>query len=316
MKRHEMAIGMALGALALVAPAFPKSAPADEIGRGHAIVTVLPKKKSEAPPNIRIQDLRLKVNGKEATISNWVRLNKPEDLVELVVLIDSSARTSLGQQLDDIANFIQNLPPNVAVSLGYMDNGRALLTGPLTTNHAQVAHGLHMPAGLPGSSGGPYFCLSDLAHNWPSRNNMARREVVMITDGVDIYNLRYDPDDPYVQAAITDSARAGLVVYSIYWRNQGMLDNTNYETNTGQNLLAQLTQVTGGYSYWDGLGDPVSFSPYFAQINEAMQNQYRLSFTSPLKEKPEVQTMNLKVGGPAAKVYAPQQVNVVPHGLE
>lgn len=310
MRRLGMAIGMAVGVMALVSPAFPESAA--ENGHGHAIVTVLPKKHSEAPPNITLQDLRLKVNGRESTITNWVRLNKPEDRVELVVLIDSSARSSLGQQFNDIVHFIQGLPANVKVALGYMENGRAALTGPLSNDHAQVARGLHMPGGLPGSSGGPYFCLSDLAHNWPSADRIARREVVLITDGVDMYNLRYDPNDPYVQAAITDSVREGIVVYSIFWRNRGFLDNSDYETNTGQNLLAQLTQATGGYSFWTGSGNPVSFSPYFDNINEMLLNQYRLSFTAPLKDKPQVQYMNLKVGGPAANVYSPQRVLVEP----
>lgn len=312
MRKLRMAASVAVGMLLLAAPAFPKSGTAEN-GRGRFIVTVLPKKKSEAPPNIRMQDLRLKVDGKDSTVASWVRLNRPEDLVELVLLIDSSARSSLGQQLNDISNFIQGLPPNVKVSLGYMDNGRAVLTGPLTTDHSQAMRALHMPGGLPGSSGGPYFCLSDLAHNWPSDDPTARREVVMVTDGVDIYNLRYDPEDPYVLAAITDSARTGLVVYSIYWRNQGFLDNTNYETNAGQNLLAQVTQATGGYSYWDGMGDPVTFRPYFDDFLMRLRNQYRLSFTSPLKDKPMVLNMQLKVGGPAAKVYAPQQVLVIPH---
>ena len=314
MKMSGLAIGMAVGMTALLAPSLANAA--DVNGHGHVIVTVLPKKKSEAPPRITMQDLRLKVGGKDATISSWVRLNKPDDPVELVVLIDSSARASLGQQLDDISNFIQNQLPNVKVALGYMDNGRAVLTGPLSTDHAQVARAVHMPAGLPGSSGGPYFCLSDLSHNWPSHDPTARREVVMVTDGVDIYNLRYDPEDPYVQAAITDSVRAGIVVYSIYWRNQGFLDNTSYETNAGQNLLAMVTQATGGYSYWDGLGEPVTFAPYFARINDCIQNQYRLSFAAPLKNKPEIMNMNLKVGGPAAKVYSPQQVIVMSGGAE
>ncbi|MDE3189171.1 MAG: hypothetical protein KGM96_16795, partial [Acidobacteriota bacterium] len=114
MRRLGMAIGMAVGVMALLAPAFANAADAN--GHGHAIVTVLPKKKSEAPPRITMQDLRLKVNGKDTAITNWVRLNKPEDRVELVVLIDSSARASLGQQLDDISNFIQNQLPNVKVA--------------------------------------------------------------------------------------------------------------------------------------------------------------------------------------------------------
>ena len=53
----------------------------------------------------------------------------------------------------------------------------------------------------------------------------------MVTDGVDNYERRYDPDDPYVQAAINDAVRARLVVYSIYWMNQGRADQTAYANN-------------------------------------------------------------------------------------
>jgi len=130
----------------------------------------------------------------------------------------------------------------------------------------------------------------------------------MITDGVDYYNPRYDPEDPYMQAAVTDSVRAGLVVYSIYWRNQGRFDRTGYATDAGQNLLLNVTQATGGNSYWQGYGNPVSFQPYFKDLDRRLQNQYEVSFTSPLKGKPEVQTMKLKTNG--GKVDAPQQVLV------
>ena len=104
----------------------------------------------------------------------------------------------------------------------------------------------------------------------------------MITDGVDDYERRYDPEDPYVEAAINDSVRAHLVVYSIYWRDQGRFDRTGYAANDGQNLLAQLTQVTGGNSYWRGDGNPVNFEPYFADIDRRIDNQYELDFTAPM----------------------------------
>ena len=32
---------------------------------------------------------------------------------------------------------------------------------------------------------------------------------------------RYDPEDPYVETAVNDSVRAGLIVYSIYWKDMG-----------------------------------------------------------------------------------------------
>ncbi len=75
-----------------------------------------------------------------------------------------------------------------------------------------------------------YFCLSDLAKRWPSQDPAARREVVMVTDGVDNYQRQFDPEDPYVQAAIADSLRAHLVVYALYWKNQGRAETPNTRT--------------------------------------------------------------------------------------
>ena len=308
MKRLGMYICLAVGTLALIAPAFPKTAIGQ--GWGQAIVTVLPKKDIKEPVSIAQQDLRVEVSGKESNITDWVPLRGSNSDLELVILIDGSARTSLGLQFRDIANFIQSLPVGVKVTVGYMYAGRAVLAKPLSTEHAQVAGDLRVPNGFPGSSGSPYFCLSDLAKHWPSTDLSARREVVLITDGVDNYSPRYDPTDAYFTAAIKDSVRAGLVVYSIYWQDQGRLDNSSHASFDGQSLLAILTEATGGASYWEGRGNPISFSSYFKDIAWRLQNQYRLSFHSPLKGKPEVEIMVLKIGGSAAEVRAPRQVFV------
>ncbi|MGB7548269.1 MAG: hypothetical protein WBM14_11005 [Terracidiphilus sp.] len=306
MKRLGLAMVMAAGTLLMTAPAFPEAT----TGQGQAVVTVLPKMNKEAPVKILPEDLQVKLNGKESSVTDWVPLRGVHSDLELVVLIDDGASSDIGSQLDQIADFINSLPANVKVGVGYMKNGRAAMGGPLSTDHPLVARGLHLPGGGPGSSGSPYFCLSDLAQHWPSSDHAARHEVVLITDGVDNYSPRFDPDDPYVQAAINDSARAGLVVYSIYWPNRGRGDNSFNTSNAGQSLLAQVTEATGGASYWMGSGPPVSFKPYFEDIALRLRNQYRLSFASALQGKPEVQNMALKVGGPAAKVYAPQQVFV------
>ena len=77
---------------------------------------------------------------------------------------------------------------------------------------------------------------------------------------MDYYQMRFDPDDPYVKAAIDDSVRAELVVYSIYWRNQGRADRSEQETSAGQSLLNEVTDATGGKSFAQGMGNPVSSS--------------------------------------------------------
>jgi hypothetical protein len=190
-----------------------------------------------------------------------------------------------------------------------MQNGRAVFAGPLSADHVQVLRALHLPGGSAGSSASSYFCLSDLAQHWPSGDREARREVVMVTDGIDNYERRFDPEDPYVQAAIADSVRARLVVYAIYFQVQGLADRTLYGNNTGQSLLLEVTDATGGKSLWQGIGNPVSMQPFFEEIARCLKNQYELRFSAPLEGKPTTEALRLKVGV-AGDVMAPQQVFV------
>lgn len=289
--------------------AFPQGNEPNQ-GEGNAVVTVLAQQRGASAPAISESQLSLKVDGRSAEISKWEHLEGSTAPIQVVVLIDDSARGSLANQFGDIAQFIKSLPPSAEASVAYMDNGRADLAGPLSSDHAAVARALRVPKGLPGISGSPYFCLSDLAHHWPSHNAAARRVVVMITNGVDNYEIRYDPEDPYLQAAIHDAVRSRISVYSIYWRGQGFLGGGWYAANDGQNLLAQLTAASGGYSYWEGVGNPVSLQPYFKDLSRRLDSQYSLSFTVPLPNGPKVESMSLRANGTSARVVAPEQVFV------
>ena len=303
MNVRNLIFGFAAAALLVAAPIFAQE------GQGQALLTVLPHGK-DATATLTQQDISLKINGKEANITRLKTLRDPGDRLEVIVMLDSGARTSIGTQLSDIADFIKSLPPNAKAGVAYMDLGVAKMAGPLTTDHAAAAKGLHLPIGISGEDASPYFCLSDLAKHWPSNDTGARREVVMISDGIDYYEPHFDPEDPYMEASITDSVRAGVVVYSIFWENKGFMDRTMYGNDSGQNLLMEVTQATGGNSYWEGLGNPVSFQPYFKDLLRRFQNQYELTFTAPLKNKPQVADMKLTSKGVPGKVVSPQQVYV------
>jgi hypothetical protein len=311
---HNLQLATLLAAGSLLAAIPALAADSNQQQQGKAVVTVLPG--SEVPGGISEGALHLKVDGKDSTITGWSPLRAPQSTVEMVVLIDDGARESLGLQLPDIAKFIQALPPDAKVAVAYMQNGRAVFGGPLgaalTADRAAAIRELHLPlGGGAGASASPYFCLSDLAKHWPSTDVHARREVIAVTDGVDDYNRRYDPEDPYVQAAIEDSVRAHLIVYSIYWRDSGFADRTNYAAFSGQGLLAELTDATGGKSYWEGNGNPVTFQPYLDDISDRLDNQYELDFMTPAGGKPQMASFKLKVAA-QVKIDAPQQVYVHP----
>jgi hypothetical protein len=284
---------------------------AQTTGQGRAVVTVLAKN-NELAPNVTQQDVSAKVDGKDANITGWQPFKGASDGLELVILIDAGAR-NLGPMLDEISSFVQTQGPHTKIAIGYMQNGRAVFANPLSVDHKQVVSELHLPAG-PTSS--PYFSLSDLAHHWPSQDLNVRREVLLLSDGVDPELRRLDPDDPYVQTAVKDSVRAGLVVYTIYWVNRTDRDDSSITANSGQSLLIELSDATGGHSYWTGTGNPVTFTPFFDDLDRRFASQYSLQFTAPLNRKPDVEQLKLKVEGPGLQVTAPQQVFVDHNGPE
>lgn len=273
-------------------------------GYGQAYITVLSKHGDTAPPVVTAQQLELRVNGQPASITGWKQAKGP---VEIVLLIDSGARTSLGSQMPELASFIRSLPAEDEVGIAYMQNGQAVFTVGLTSDKQAATAGLRLPSGTIGSSASPYFCLSNLAKHWPSIDSTARRVVVMLTNGVDNYELSYNPDDPYVQAAINDALRAHVVVNSIYWSGKGWFNSTGYAADTGQNLLLQVAAATGGQAYWQGTGDPVTFDPYFKDLRQRLSAQYALNFTAPLNGKPQAVTLRLKAKVEEAKIEAPQR---------
>jgi hypothetical protein len=299
MKRMGMAIYMIVGILCPVTAVFPETT-TEQQGQGQIVVTVLPQKGRETSANLLQQDLQLKVNGKASDITAWLPLREHNSNLEMVILINSSANTSLALQFSEIAGFIRSLSPDVKVAVGYTNARGAALAGPLSSDRDEAVRELRIPGDSYGSTPNPYFCLSELAKDWPSTDHSARREAVLITDG--------QASHEYVNTVIDDYIRAGLVVYCIFWPSRGGdTDKFGSKSSFGQGQLQQIAQATGGRSYGAGADDPVSLSPYLDDIKWRLQNQYRLSFGSLLKGKPKVQNIELKVNNSATKVYAPQR---------
>jgi hypothetical protein len=296
-------------AVAAVLALFAASAwPQSDTFKGRAILTVLPAHPEAQDASLSASQLEVKLDGKQATVTSLTPLTSANSPLELILLIDGSVRSSLYGQAGDIIGFANEMPSNTQMAIAYMANGHAALQGPLSSDPAKVESGLYMTAGGPGSNASPYFCLSDLAKHWPSNNTGARRVVVMITNGFDEYNPHYDPDDVYVRSAIDDSQRVGIVVFTMYWRDQGRGGSSEVESDTGQNLLLQVSQTTGGNSYWQGNSNPVSLKPYFDDLRRRLRSEYELDLSATFKGKPFLALLKLKASTPNAKVTAPQSV--------
>jgi hypothetical protein len=305
----SIAVLMSLFAgVVLLVPKDVRPLLAQESSNARAIVTVTTKSTEDAVVVPR-QSINLYENRKLQDVTGWNPLRGERAGLQLVVLLDDSSRGNLGNQLNELKTFLLALPPTTQVAIGYMRNGAPNLMQNFTSDHAAAAQSLRLPTGSSGINGSPYFCLSALAKQWPGGDSNVRREVIMVTDGVDRYNgARFDPEDPYVQAATSDAQKAGLIVYSIYYRGAGRLDRNALVVDGGQNYLTQLSNSTGGQVYLEGLGNPVSFAPFLSDIQRKLQNQYELTFVS--SSKPGLQSIKVKTTQPNTSLKFPERVPV------
>jgi hypothetical protein len=300
-------IALAMG-ICLTTPGTLQTAAAQETSTGRAVVTA-ETKGAEGVTTIPKQSVSVYQNRKLQDVSGWTPLRGARSGLQLVILLDDSSGGNLGLQLNDIRSFLSGLPPTVQVAIGYMRNGTPNLVQNFTNDHALAAKALRLPQGIAGANGSPYFCLSDLVKHWPRGNNDVRREVIMVTDGVDRYSGgRFDPENPYVRAATSDAQKAGVIVYSIYYRGAGRFDRSALVTDGGQNYLTQISGDTGGKVYLEGFGNPVSFAPFLSDIQRKLQNQYELTFVS--TAKPGLQSIRVKTNQPNSSLQFPARVPI------
>ena len=303
--RRKAAIG--LGLCFAVAAGSQVSA-AQDVLNAHTVVTVNTKS-AEAVTIVPQQNMSVLSGRKLQQVTGWVPLRGQRAGLQLVVLLDDASRGNLGLQLNDLKTFITALPPDAEVAVGYMRNGVPNLVAGLSKDHTQAAKGLRLPSGSSGVNGSPWFCLTELIKHWPGGASNVRREVIMVTDGVDRYSgARYDPENPYVQTALTEAQKDGVIVYSIYYKGVGRLDQNASVVDGGQNYLTQVSAATGGKVYLEGLGNPVSFAPFLSDIQRKLQNQYELSFEA--TAKPGLQSFKIKTTQPNTSLDWPARIPV------
>ncbi len=231
-----------------------------------------------------IAAIKLEVNSKITPLTSLIAV-KPSG-VQIALLIDDGLSRSAGIQLGDLRTFATSLPPETELLVGYMSNGHAQVEAPFSTNHQAAAAKIRMSMGQQGQAASPYFCLSDFVKEWTAEPGqpgqpVKARFVIMLTSGVDPYNgstRMSNQDSPYVEAAIADAQRAGVAVYSIYYGGEGMRGDS--AAMSGQGYLSKVADETGGDSYYQGSGNPISLSPFLKQFTHAISETYIATFST------------------------------------
>jgi hypothetical protein len=243
-------------------------------------------------------------------VTSWVPAQGDHAQLDLFILLDDSSGLSLGTQLGDISSFINAQPATTRVGVAYMQNGSAQVVQNLTEDHARAAKSLRLPLGVAGVNASPYFALSDLAKRWPSGGS-PRREVVLVSDGIDRYYGEPGYQDPYVDAAIEDAQRAGIIVYAIYNPGAGHAGHSYWQNYWGQLYLAEAADATGGESYYIGFTGPaVAFAPFLDDVEHRLNNQYLLTFLAKPESKSGLRPVKVRTELPDTELVTAKKVFV------
>jgi hypothetical protein len=274
------------------------------------VVTVEPHHGSEVPP-VNREDVMVYEGKDRDAVTEWIPAQGDRAGVELFIMLDDGADSSLGQQLQDLRKFIDAQPASTKIGIAYMQNGTARIEQNLTSDHAQAAKALRLPMGIRGANGSPYFSLTDLIKRWPE--SPERREVLMASDGVDLFYGSGDLLDPYVDEAIQNAQRAGILVSAIYTPGVGHFGHSYWQTYWGQLYLAQLADKTGGEAYYIGFnGPPVSFAPYLEDLDHRLSHQYFLTFLAKPPKKAGWQPVKLRTEVPKVDLVSADRIYVAP----
>ncbi len=232
--------------------------------------------------------------------------------LQLLLMVDDSANESFDTEIPTLKNFVLALPANAEIGIAYMRNGMAQMTSPFTLDHAAAARTIRLAEGPGGADVSPYDSLTEAIKKWPAANgpDAARREIVMISSGIEGLGGGPAPENPYVNAGIEAAQKAGVIVYTIYSPSVGHAGHSFWRASSGQNFLSQLSDETGGEFYAVGYGSPVSFEPYLKEILERLEHQYRLTFVARAEGKSGLQEVKIKVIEKDASMAAPDRVFV------
>jgi hypothetical protein len=159
--------------------------------------------------------------------------------------------------------------------------------------------------GTVGALASPYLSVVDLIKRWPEAP--VRREIVMISDGIDRFG-GVGPANPYVDTAVEQAQKAGIIMYALYTPGVGHYGHTYWHLYWGQNYLSEVASETGGEAYFLGYDTPVSFAPYLSDISRRLTHQYLLTFLAKPQKKAGLQSVKVRTEVSNAELVAASRV--------
>ena len=200
------------------------------------------------------------------------------------VLIQDDVVSSISNEIATIKEFINHLPRESRVLVGYIRSGSLEVRQTFTADRERAVSALRIPIGS--ASAAPYNPYVEIIEGLRRFEAMpkGRRALLVVSDGLDI-SRGIDSSQPSqsidLERAIKEAQRQGAAIYSFYAPSvtSASLNNSRLIGNA-QGSLERLSDETGGRAFFQGTSAPVSFDTFLKELAGTFQRQIALTYLS------------------------------------
>ena len=289
----------------------------------HVVITDAALREDKELPPMQKEDVKVKQGKNFLQVTQLIPAQGDNAALQLMILIDDTLNTSVGNNLTDVKDFIGAQPASTLIGVAYMANATVKVAQNFTADHDLAVKAVRLPLGSVSSMDSPYLSLISLVKGWPQQK--VRREVLMVTDGID--RLRGEKPQPSrlgpnygttyhsmptisvdASSASEISQRYNVLVYSLYSPGVGRAGRSSWDLQLGLSGLTKIADETGGECYSLGTSTPVSFKPYLERFQKLISNQYYVVFQAVPGKKAGFQRVKIDTELSNSEILAPDNV--------
>jgi hypothetical protein len=289
----------------------------------HVVITDAALREDAEPPPLQKEDVKVKQGKTSLQVTQLIPAQDNNAALQLMVLIDDTLNTSVGNNLNNLKEFISAQPASTIIGVGYMSNAGVNIAQNFTPDKGLAVKAIRLPRGNFSTMDSPYLSLISLVKGWPQQN--VRRVVLMVTDGIDRLHgekpemSRLGPNFgpvyhsmPTISVDATSaseiSQRYNVLIYSVYAMGVGRAGRSSWDLEVGLSGLTKVAEETGGECFSLGTSQLVSFKPYIDRFQRMLNNQYYVVFQAIPKKKPGLQRVKIETELSNSELLAPDNV--------
>ena len=246
-----------------------------------SIFTKKELRENQAEEYVQADRLSVKEDKDEQQILSIRSVSDSPLSIAFVIQEDLSANFNL--QIKDIKEFIRRLPKGTRVLVAYSRSGSIQVRQRFTDDLDQAANSLRIVAGSPVfAPRSPYDGVEDVLGRFDGLPS-GRRAILLFSDGLDTsqgLNLASITQSFDLERAMLKAQRKGVAIYSFYSPTTTTENGNSTFIFAAQGALGKLSEETGGRAFYQGSISPISYLPFFKELNIALNRQFSLTYLS------------------------------------